>query len=416
MSAQELTVKHLEMDGNDISASQYVRKDLNGLACALVKVSLSVPGAEFEGNVIPPVEFKTGEYWVYLTDGTQEFRIMCPGYISLHVLFNDYGIKKLKSNVTYNLELVPAAAGGELQNQQLTIHYSPSNADVMIDSKPYQGENGVLTTMLPVGNHIVAVAADGYVPYAGSVKLNATTPSVVSVDLENPNAAIQTFTVGRVSFNMIRVDGGTFMMGGTEEQGSEARDNEKPAHQVTLSTYLIGETEVTQALWQAVMGSNPSNFKGDNRPVEGVSWEDCQDFIQELNAATGKQFRMPTEAEWEFAARGGNNSRKTMYSGSNTCDEVAWNSHNGLVTCAVKTRASNELGIYDMSGNVSEWCQDWFGGYSSDSQSNPKGPLSGKFRIHRGGNCHERESFCRVSKRFMQSPTLKGYIGLRLVL
>ena len=157
--------------------------------------------------------------------------------------------------------------------------------------------------------------------------------------------------VNGVSFEMARVEGGTFRMGATSEQEDEADSDETPVHSVTLSGYYIGKTEVTQALWQAVMGSNPSRFKGSDLPVECVSWNDCQEFIKKLNRLTGRNFRLPTEAEWEFACRGGNNSRGYKYSGSNDIDNVAWYWDNsGEKTHPVGTKAPNELGIYDMSG------------------------------------------------------------------
>lgn len=192
---------------------------------------------------------------------------------------------------------------------------------------------------------------------------------------ETERKATKTFQVGGVSFDMVWVEGGTFRMGATSEQGSDAWGGEKPVHSVTLSGYYIGKTEVTQALWKAVMGSNPSEFKGDNLPVEQVSWDDCQEFIRKLNSLTGQHFRLPTEAEWEFACRGGNNSCGYKYSGSNDIDNVAWYFDNsGHKTHPVGTKAQNELGIYDMSGNVWEWCSDWYGNYSSGAQTNPKGP------------------------------------------
>ena len=217
---------------------------------------------------------------------------------------------------------------------------------------------------------------------------------------------------------MIMVEGGTFTMGATSEQGNDAIDIEKPAHQVTLSDYYIGETEVTQALWQAVMGNNPSRFKGDSHPVESVSCDDCQEFIRKLNSLTGRTFRLPTEAEWEFAARGGNESKGYKYSGSNSIDNVAWYKNNsGSMTHAVKTKSPNELGIYDMSGNVWEWCQDWYGSYSSNAQTNPKGPLSDSYRVSRGGSWIFKAWNCRVSHRHNFSPVRRNFsVGLRLVL
>ena len=228
----------------------------------------------------------------------------------------------------------------------------------------------------------------------------------------------QLFTVNGVSFEMVRVQGGTFTMGATAEQGSDAYSDEKPTHQVMLSSYSIGKTEVTQALWQAVMGSNPSRFKDSNLPVEQVSWEDCQTFIRKLNALTGKTFRLPTEAEWEFAARGGNKSQGFKYSGSNTLSNVAWYDDNSSnKTHPVATKAPNELGIYDMSGNVWEWCNDWCGDYTSASQTNPTGPNSGSYRVFRGGSWYNRARHCRVSNRYYLSPSYRDNdLGLRLAL
>ena len=228
----------------------------------------------------------------------------------------------------------------------------------------------------------------------------------------------ETFTVNGVSFDMIMVEGGTFTMGATSEQGSDAYSDEKPAHQVTLSDYYIGETEVTQALWKAVMGTNRSEFKGDNNPVENVSWNDCNKFINKLNKLTGRIFRLPTEAEWEYAARGGNQSKGYKYSGSNTLSSVAWYTYNSSSkTHAVKTKSPNELGLYDMSGNVWEWCSDWYGSYQSSTQINPQGPSSGSDRVLRGCSWCDDARYCRVSFRHYDSPGDRyDNCGLRLAL
>ena len=227
-----------------------------------------------------------------------------------------------------------------------------------------------------------------------------------------------TLTVNGIKYNMVWVDGGTFRMGATSEQGSDAWDDEIPVHSVTLSGYYIGKTEVTQALWKAVMGSNPSYFKGDNRPVEGVSWDDSQVFIRKLNSLTGQNFRLPTEAEWEFACRGGNNSRGYKYSGSNYINNVAWYEDNsGEKPHPVATKSPNELGIYDMNGNVKEWCTDGYEKYSSGAQINPKGPYDGSIRVLRGGSWSDVAGFCRSSSR-SGSLHVYGYYdaGLRLSL
>ena len=218
--------------------------------------------------------------------------------------------------------------------------------------------------------------------------------------------------------NMVYVSGGTFTMGATSEQGSDAWDDEKPTHSVTLSSFYLCKYEVTQALWRAVMGNNPSKFKGNNLPVEQVSWNDCQTFISRLNNLTGKNFRLPTEAEWEYAARGGNRSRGYKYSGSNALSDVAWYDDNsGGKTHPVGSKSSNELGLYDMSGNVWEWCSDWKGTYSSTAQTNPTGPSSGSGRVCRGGSWSYDAWFCRSSFRFDYAPDDRlNYLGLRLAL
>ena len=227
-------------------------------------------------------------------------------------------------------------------------------------------------------------------------------------------------TVKGVSFEMVYVEGGSFDMGATSEQGSDAYSEEYPVHSVTLSDYYIGECEVTQEMWEAVMGSNPSNFKGAQNPVERVSWNDCQNFIKKLNSLTGRTFRLPTEAEWEYAARGGKKSRHYKYSGSDNIDDVAWHDGNsGGSTHAVGTKAANELGIYDLSGNVWEWCSDWYGFYNEGAETNPQGPLSvyPPFRVLRGGSWNGRARSCRVWFRNGSDPYyLYRNYGLRLVL
>ena len=237
--------------------------------------------------------------------------------------------------------------------------------------------------------------------------------------VDAPKFQNQTITVGGVSFKMIAVEGGTFLMG-SPESDADASDDEKPQHEVTLSNYYIGETEVTQELWKAVMGSNPSGFKGSKLPVEKVSWDDCQEFIGKLNAQTGKTFRLPTEAEWEYAARGGKKSKGYTYSGSNALGNVAWYSDNsGEITHEVGTKQANELGIYDMSGNVWEWCQDWYGitYYENSSTIAPQGPASGTYRVLRGGSCFNYAQNCRVAFRYDFNPGGRyNFIGLRLVL
>ena len=234
----------------------------------------------------------------------------------------------------------------------------------------------------------------------------------------------RTFVYNGVSFTMVQVEGGTFEMGATPEQDSQvAWADEYPTHQVTLSTFSIGETEVTQALWLAVMDTLPCRFKNDPMlPVESVSWNDCQEFISRLNTLTGMSFRLPTEAEWEYAARGGNRSNRYQYSGSNDINAVAWwgnekGGNSAYGTNRVAQKLPNELGIYDMSGNVWEWCQDWYRNYAATPQTDPTGPLSGQYRIYRGGSWNNDAKFCRVSFRYNNKPDAKlTSVGFRLAL
>jgi formylglycine-generating enzyme required for sulfatase activity len=238
-----------------------------------------------------------------------------------------------------------------------------------------------------------------------------------------------------IDIPLVYVSGGTFTMGCTAEQGKDCTKNEKPEHEVTVDGFYIGKYEVTQAQWKAVTGSNPSKFKGDNLPVVVVSWDDivgtsgdymtinsikyyANGFIYKLNKLTGKQYRLPTEAEWEYAARGGADSQGYKYSGSNTLSNVAWYEDNSdHKTHPVGTKSANELGIYDMSGNVCEWCSDWYGkySYSYNSQTNPTGPATGSRRVIRGGGLAHKGRSCRVSNREYLSPGFRvNYLGFRL--
>lgn len=224
------------------------------------------------------------------------------------------------------------------------------------------------------------------------------------------------------SFTMVKVEGGTFEMGATQEQGTDDPDAEEyPVHTVHVSTFYICQTEVTQELWFAVMGENPSLMPGDKRrPVDCVKWDMCQEFIAALNEQLEHrlELRMPTEAEWEFAARGGNRSRHYKYAGSNNPDEVAWYEANSdQTTHPVGTKKPNELGIYDMSGNLWEWCQDWQGAYLPDEQTDPVGPEEGTHRVMRGGSWTYDQSFCRVSRRNYISNVIRASnCGLRLAM
>ena len=542
LAAQEMKVKSFEPIPNDLIARTEPRLDLNDKPCAVIRVGIALQGVVFDGNMIGSPIYNTGEYLVYITNGSRQLTVRHNNFLPLTVTFADYGIERVVAGNVYRLTVLtdgiippleqgnflvmkvsPAASRVSIDNgdsqtvnadgtmkvylengthtykveadsylsqtgtitmsgsrQQLNVtlqslkasltvksstlgskiyvnedykgidswqgtlspgtylveakkdgyrtssrtvtlskqqtetvtlpalqqifgslmvDYEPVDADIYLDNR-LLGKTPNVFSNIAVGKHSVKISKSGYADYAGSITIqenqqasingslrqsNSTSSTLSSNNNSSPSGSVVPITVKGVTFNMIKVEGGTFTMGATPEM-TDPKDNEKPTHQVTLSSYYIGETEVTQALWQAVMGSNPSQFAGDNLPVERVTWEYCQAFIAKLNSLTGKNFRLPTEAEWEYAARGGNKSNGTQYSGSSNIDEVAWYSDNSSsMTHPVKTKKANELGIYDMSGNVWEWCQDWRGSYSSESLNNPTGPESGIERVRRGG-------------------------------
>ena len=329
----------------------------------------------------------------------------------------------------------------------LSVMSQPLGATITIDGQP-QGNTPKQFPQMLIGSHTIELAIQGYENVVQQFVVNDGETTSLNIALKKgmspqpvSSGDDQVFTLTNksktVTFRMKPVGAGSFDM------GSNSGDNdEKPVHRVTLTNdYYIGETEVTQELWYSVMGSNPSNFKGDKRPVETVSWNDCQTFIEKLNSLTagkrpaGRSFRLPTEAEWEYAARGGSKSRGYTYAGSNDLDAVGWyweNSgrsrlsgewdwdkikNNNCQTHDVAGKAANELGLYDMSGNVFEWCQDWYGDYPSSSQTNPTGTSSGYSRVTRGGSWNHRAEFCRSAYRRDFGPSDgRNRLGLRLAL
>ncbi len=225
-------------------------------------------------------------------------------------------------------------------------------------------------------------------------------------------------SIQRLLASFVYVKGGSFTMGCTSEQDN-CDDDEKPSHKVTLSSFNMGKYEVNQSQWQAVMGSHPSSFKGCGEcPVEQVSWNDIQEFIRKLQKLTGKRFRLPTEGEWEFAARGGTRSQGYKYAGSNSLGSVAWYEENSNDnTHPVGQKLPNELGLYDMTGNVWEWCNDLRGDYDKSPSTNPKGPSSGAIRVLRGGSFISSATNCRVAIRNHDVPSYRyNFMGFRVAL
>ena len=289
------------------------------------------------------------------------------------------------------------------KTETLVATISPDNATNKIVS--WTSNNSAVATVTSSG--LVTAVSIGKATITVTTQDGSKTASCV-VSIFSPHSAEP---------ELILVEGGTFLMGCFDNQ-CRFEGQELPVHQVTLSSFKMARYEVTQKQWVAIMGYNSSSFKGNDLPVDGISFENIQEFIQRLNDSTGRQYRLPTEAEWEYAARGGKKSKGYKYSGSDNIGAVAWYSDNSDSRYhAVGTKAPNELGIYDMSGNVWEWCSDWLSEYSAEPQNNPTGPATGVTRITRGGGCINPILYYRVSARNWIKPDVPfPNVGLRLVL
>ena len=340
----------------------YAKTDQNGKTCALVKVVTTEGDFTFDNGYLGVVAAihkpELAEWWVYLPEKTMKLKIMHPVYGQLNESDDGfyYFPNTLKSATTYRMELT---------TRRKIVTYEPAPLDREEEIAPST-------------------------PTPAEIILQPKWSSEITPQ--------QKQMLEKLISNMVKVDGGTFMMGATPEQGKDAEKNEYPVHQVALSDYYMGKYEVTQEEWEAVIGNNPSKLKGLNLPVEKVSWDDCQGFIARLNQLTGLNFSLPTEAQWEYAARGGNKNMGYKYSGSNNIDEVRFHSHK---IQTVGAKMPNELGIFDMTGNVWEWCNDWYDEdyYKTSPKENPIGPLTGSNRVARGGGTIVNKSFCRVSYR-----------------
>lgn len=436
--AQKLTVESFKLAPSDLTAHTQPRKDLNDCNCALIKVGIALDGVKFDGSIMGKPVQKIGEYWVYMPKGVSMLQVLHKNYTPLMINFYDYGIGKVESGETYVLTLKKPNTIAERQTQKLRIKYSPTTASVLVDNKFVKGTNGIAETTLTVGQHSYIVACDGYESEEGTVKLKASAPSTIQITLlkesivdngisENNNQHIEDINettdndsvaklLEKLNDDMVYIEAVEFTMGATKEQKGEANSDEKPAHPVVLNCFYLCKYEVTQELWETVMGDNPSHFKGKNLPVENVSWDDCQKFIMKLNELTGKKYRLPTEAEWEYAARGGSNSMHYKYSGGNYLEYVSWCFRNSMdKTHTVGMMKPNELGLYDMSGNVCEWCQDWYGSYGKKTAYYPTGPIKTYNKVFRGGGYDNGDTYCRCSYRNGTAPQNKfKNLGLRL--
>jgi formylglycine-generating enzyme required for sulfatase activity len=334
------------------------------------------------------------------------------------ILIGEYTVQLAKSGYANVSKTVTITDGKSTElnetlnnGREVTINSTPTGVNLYVDGNavgktPYSGN-------LTFGSHMLKIESEGK---TAERRLEISQTGGETTFTLAFRSASFTETVKGVSFEMITIKGGTFQMG-----SNDGKDDEKPVHAVTVSDFSMGKTEVTQALWQAVMGNNPSNFKGNNLPVEQVSWDDCQEFIKKLNQLTGKEYRLPNEAEWEYAA-GGGTANRTKWAGTNsesTLGDYAWYySNSGNKTQPVGTKKPNALGLYDMSGNVWEWCSDWYGSdyYMSSPQTKPQGPSSGSYRVNRGGGWYNRAAGCRSADRDGSYPGFRdGYLGFRLV-
>ena len=292
---------------------------------------------------------------------------------------------------------------------QLKIQTIPENTDVYIWGRFMQKTPCTISNLFSNSEIKIEIKKEGY--ETKEITKHYQTSGYKELDIKLDKLGI--------GLDMIFIEGGTFIMGGTEEQGNDCSDNEKPAHKVILKDYYISKYLVTQKQWKEIMGSNPSHFiESEENPVESVSWDMIQLFIKKLNEKTGKKYRLPTEAEWEYAGRGGKKSVGYKYSGGNNIDEVAWYCDNSSKkTHKVGAKKANELGIYDMNGNVWEWCRDIYGMYISDNQINPTGAKYGLYHIFRGGSYRCLSNSCRISFRYYAPPDFcYSNIGFRLVL
>ena len=352
-----------------------------------------------------------------LASGSYMFESRQQGHIPYQMPFD---ITNLDNGKTITIDSPTPIYGS------LVISSTPAKAKISINGV-YVGDTPKFISNQIVGKYTVTAEKEGYEKQTKTVEVTEGRESTLSYELKKITtsqpvsgtsyaSAAQDYVlkVKNVEYPMVFVEGGTFKMGSYESDA----DADERIHTVTLTDYCIGKYEVTQELWEAVMDNNPSYNKGPRKPVENVSWNDIQEFIERLNELTGKKFRLPSEAQWEFAARGGKKSKGYKYSGENTLRMVSWYAENSLnKSHDVGTKLPNELGICDMSGNVCELCSDYYGDYIFTSKSDPEGPVSGTYRVCRGGSWYHTAGTCRVSDRNNRAPGFKGNnLGFRLCL
>ncbi len=353
-----------------------------------------------------------------ITFKTQEITVPRISNITIGTINNTY--VELEASI-------PSLGNGTLIDAGFVYSLNPN--PTLDDKKVSCGKNISLKSKIQGLQPETQYYVKAYATNEKGTTYSKETTFITTKNIVNPYTTITVETsYGSVAFDMAKVDGGTFIMGAQNSflsqsnYDKDADANEKPTHNVTLSSYYIGKTEVTQQLWYVVMGTYPnisSTYgRGDDNPVYNVTYSQCEEFIKKLSTLTGKKFRFPTEAEWEFAARGGINSNGYKYSGSATVTSVAWyNGNTNNKTYPTAQKVGNEINIYDMSGNVWEWCSDWYGNYSMSSQINPTGALSGPGHVIRGGGYNDAATECRISVRsYAAASSCFTTLGLRLVM
>lgn len=402
LSAQELKMTDFHADEADICAVKFSIKDSAGDPCAIVKVGIALPDVIFEGYVLK-TEDKNGEYWVYLMQGAEFLTIKTKSFPPLRCEFEG-----VKGKVTYIMQIEVPRVMNEGPTGIVNITSNVLNADVYVDGEKLSSVTP-FAYKGPEGAHTVELKAEGYNDERSTIHVELNQKLKHHITMR----AAGSFSVNGISYEMVQVQGGTFFMGSMAKNDKHTTFNyEQPVHEVTLRSFCIGKTEVTQALWEEIMGSNPSLNKGLNLPVENVTWNDCQEFIAKLNERCNTHFRLPTEAEWEFAARSRGQEGADAYSGGSQLGKVA---HLGISTIGVGMKQANRLGLHDMSGNVAEWCADWLGKYSPGKTINPTGPKMGIRRIVRGGSFADDEWYQRNACRGHQKPgEASSSIGFRL--
>ena len=405
--AQQLTVTDFHVDPLDNAAIKFEKKDANKESCALVIVQIPVYDVTFEGDVVA-IEQKEGDYWVYMNNGATWLEIKAKGYISPQFDIKDNFPKGLTGKMTYRLSVEKPYTGNEPKGT-FVIASNIREADFYVDGVKQASGPPPFSYSGTEGKHRVTLKAAGYNEESAEfeIKLGQTQNYRLNLKAEG------SFSLDGVSYEMVRIEKGTFYMGSKAENNKYSTFNmDKPAHQVTLKAYAIGKTEVPQALWEKIMGSNPSINKGPNKPVENVTWDDCQEFIQLLNQKCGTNFRLPTEAEWEYAAIDRNDANADSYAGGNNLRRIA---NVGGATADCGSFQPNALGLYDMTGNVAEWCQDYISRYSHAKQTNPCNDSNGFQRVVRGGSYKDNEYILRNSHRgHRRQDDSAPTIGLRL--